>query len=117
MSSDGFTYILDRHVITATRQGARFRPIKTKRVTPHVIRHSTAMTILDATGYWHLVFTLPHELNPIAQARPALIYKLLFKAGAARHPEGLDGARTWDWLGHADLKTTEVYLRASPAKN
>ena len=74
MSSDGFTYILDRHVITA---GRSLPSLKTKRVTPHVIRHSTAMTILDATG---------------------------------------DIRKVSIWLGHADLKTTEVYLRASPAE-
>ena len=27
-------------------------------------------------GYWHVVFTLPHELNPLAQGNPALIYRL-----------------------------------------
>ena len=31
-------------------------------------------------GYWHVVFTLPHELNPVAQGNPALVYRLLFKA-------------------------------------
>jgi hypothetical protein len=25
-------------------------------------------------GYWHVVFTLPHELNPLAQGNPTLIY-------------------------------------------
>ena len=74
MSPDGFAYILKKHVATA----ARTRPsLKDKRVTPHVIRHSTAMTILHATG---------------------------------------DVRKTSLWLGHADVKTTEVYLRASPAE-
>ena len=72
MSPDGFAYILKKHVATA----ARTRPsLKDKRVTPHVIRHSTAMTTLHATG---------------------------------------DVRKTSLWLGHADVKTTEVYLRASP---
>ena len=74
MSPDGFAYILDQHVATATRA---LPSLKTKRVTPHVIRHSTAMTILHATG---------------------------------------DIRKVSIWLGHADLKTTEAYLRASPAE-
>ena len=47
-------------------------------------------------GYWHVVFTLPHELNPIAQARPALIYKLLFKAASQTL---LEFGRNPRWLG------------------
>ena len=27
--------------------------------------------------YWHLVFTLPHQLNPLAQSHPRLLYNLL----------------------------------------
>ena len=49
--------------------------IKAKRVTPHVLRHSTAMTILHATG----------DIRKVSL-----------------------------WLGHADIKTTEMYLHASP---
>ena len=33
-------------------------------------------------AHWHVVFTLPHELNPIAQGNPALIYRLLFDAAS-----------------------------------
>ena len=32
--------------------------------------------------YFHVVFTLPHELNPLAQGNPKTIYTLLFKAAA-----------------------------------
>jgi hypothetical protein len=32
------------------------------------------------TPYFHVVFTLPHELNPIASYNPEIIYNLLFKA-------------------------------------
>ena len=32
--------------------------------------------------YWHLVFTLPHVLNPLAQGNPEVIYKLLFRAAS-----------------------------------
>ena len=74
LSPDGFTYILDRHVETATQA---LPSLKTKRITPHVIRHTTAMTILHATG---------------------------------------DVRKVSIWLGHADLKTTETYLRASPVE-
>ena len=31
-------------------------------------------------AYYHLVFTLPHELNPWVQLHPEVIYQLLFKA-------------------------------------
>jgi len=30
--------------------------------------------------YFHVVFTLPHELNPLAQGNPRVIYNLLFEA-------------------------------------
>ena len=33
--------------------------------------------------YFHVVFTLPHELNPLASYNPALIYHLLFRAAWA----------------------------------
>ena len=74
MSTDGFAYVLKQHVATAARKVAS---IKGKRVTPHVLRHSTAMTILHATG----------DIRKVSL-----------------------------WLGHADIKTTEAYLRASPAE-
>ena len=74
MSPDGFAYILKKHVATATRT---LPSLNDKRVTPHVIRHSTAMMILHATG----------DIRKVSL-----------------------------WLGHANLKSTEVYLRASPAE-
>jgi hypothetical protein len=33
--------------------------------------------------YFHLVFTLPHELNALAQGNPRAIYELLFAAASA----------------------------------
>ena len=48
--------------------------------------------------YFHLVFTLPHTLNPLAQGNPRVIYTLLFHAVAdtlttfARDPRHLGGA-------------------------
>ena len=74
MSTDGFAYRLDLHVATAAKSMAS---LNDKRITPHVIRHATAMGILHATG----------DIRSVAL-----------------------------WLGHADIKTTEMYLRASPAE-
>src|SRR5436309_13758968 len=33
--------------------------------------------------YFHVVFTLPHELNPLAQSHPRLVYRLLFQSAAS----------------------------------
>ena len=74
MSTDGFAYILKQHVATAAQT---VPSLNDKQVTPHVIRHSTAMTILHATG----------DIRKVSL-----------------------------WLGHANMKTTEVYLSASPAE-
>jgi hypothetical protein len=47
--------------------------------------------------YFHVVFTLPHALNPLAQHCPRLIYTLLFRCAAetlqtfARDPQHLGG--------------------------
>jgi Transposase zinc-binding domain len=32
--------------------------------------------------YFHVVFTLPHALNPLAQGNPRVMYSLLFRATA-----------------------------------
>lgn len=37
---------------------------------------------LLATPYYHLVFTLPHALNPLIQGNPRCLYNLLFKAAS-----------------------------------
>jgi len=47
MTRAGFEYILDKHVSTARKEQPS---IVKKRVTPHVLRHSCAMHILQATG-------------------------------------------------------------------
>jgi len=45
--------------------------------------------------YFHVVFTLPHELNPLALGQPALLYNTLFKVawatllGFAENPKNL----------------------------
>ena len=47
--------------------------------------------------YFHVVFTLPHALNPLAQSHPRLIYRLLFHSAAStllrfgRDPRHLGG--------------------------
>src|ERR1044071_8315703 len=33
--------------------------------------------------YFHVVFTIPHELNPLCQYNPELLYNLLFQASSA----------------------------------
>jgi integrase/recombinase XerD len=42
----GFEYILEKHVVAAT---ARCPSLATKRISPHVLRHSCALTVLEAT--------------------------------------------------------------------
>lgn len=46
--------------------------------------------------YFHVVFTLPHELNALAQGNPRTIYQLLFDSAAATLLEFGQNAR---WLG------------------
>jgi len=70
----GFEYVLRKHARTA----ANVCPsLKEKRVSPHVLRHTCAMTILQATG----------DLRKVSL-----------------------------WLGHADMQTTQIYLRADPTE-
>ena len=74
MTRAGFEYILSKHVQAAT---SKCPSLGGKSVTPHVLRHTCAMTILQATG---------------------------------------DVRKVSLWLGHADMKTTQVYLRADPTE-
>jgi transposase-like zinc-binding protein/putative transposase len=46
--------------------------------------------------YFHLVFTVPHELNPLARANPRVIYGLLLAAAADTL---LEFGRNPRWLG------------------
>ena len=54
--------------------------------------------------YFHLVFTLPHELNTLAQAHPRAIYALLFASVSATLTEFGANPR---WLG-GDIAATLV---------
>jgi site-specific recombinase XerD len=72
MTRSGFEHLLRKHAHTAAE---RCPSLKDKRISPHVLRHTCAMMILQATG---------------------------------------DLRRVSLWLGHADMQTTEVYLRADP---
>ena len=74
MTRAGFEYILAKHGAAA----ARICPTLAGRtLTPHLLRHSCAVLMLQAT----------HDIRKVAL-----------------------------WLGHADIRTTEVYLRMDPSE-
>jgi integrase/recombinase XerD len=74
MTRSGFEYVLDKHAVSAAK---RCPSLAAKRISPHVLRHSCALMILQATG----------DLRKVAL-----------------------------WLGHADIQTTEMYLRIDPTE-
>jgi putative transposase len=59
--------------------------------------------------YFHLVFTLPHEINPLVQGNPKVIYGLLFQAASetlqtfGRGSAGRSGSRWCSTLGAQNL--------------
>lgn len=62
-------------------------------------REKQCQGVLPVT-YYHVVFTLPHELNPWVELHPALIYRLLFKAvWATLKAFGADAKRLGGQLG------------------
>lgn len=74
LTRSGVEYVLDKHV----RKAAGGSPsISSKRVSPHVLRHSCAMQTLQAT----------RDIRKVSL-----------------------------WLGHASLRSTEMYLRADPTE-
>jgi site-specific recombinase XerD len=74
MTRAGFEYILDKHV----RAGAaRCSGLAGRSVSPHQLRHSCAVMMLQAT----------RDIRKVAL-----------------------------WLGHADVRTTEIYLRLDPSE-
>ena len=60
--------------------------------------------------YFHLVFTLPHEVNALAQAHPRAIYALLFASVSATLREFGSNPR---WLG-GDIAATLVAAHLGP---
>ena len=58
----------------ATAIARNVRPAPRRRGSPRAPRE------LLPVPYFHLVFTLPHALNPLAAASPRRIYELLFRA-------------------------------------
>lgn len=74
MTRYGFQYVLRKHVATAKK----IRPtLKKKHISPHVLRHTCAIIILQATG----------DLRKVSL-----------------------------WLGHSDIKTTQIYLQVDPTE-
>ena len=74
MTRAGFEYVLEKHV-RAPRQ--RCPSLEGRSVSPHQLRHSCAVLMLQAT----------RDIRKVAL-----------------------------WLGHADVRTTEVYLRMDPSE-
>ena len=74
MTRAGFEYVLDKHVRAAA---ARCPTLAGRSVTPHQLRHSCAVVMLQAT----------RDIRKVAL-----------------------------WLGHADMRTTEAYLRVDPSE-
>lgn len=74
MTRAGFEYVLGKHVATAAECCPSLRG---RSVTPHQLRHSCALLMLQAT----------RDIRKVAL-----------------------------WLGHADIRTTEVYLRVDPSE-
>jgi len=74
MTRAGFEYVLDKHVVIAA---TACPTLKDRNVSPHQLRHSCAVHLLQATR---------------------------------------DVRKVSLWLGHADVRTTEVYLRMDPSE-
>ena len=74
--------------------------------------------------YFHVVFTLPHALNALAQGNPRVIYTLLFRAAAdtlltfgryPRHLGGLIGITAILHTGDRISRSTSICTVWSPA--
>jgi integrase/recombinase XerD len=74
MTRSGFEYVLAKHTRAAAE---RCSSLAGRSVSPHQLRHSCAVVMLQAT----------HDIRKVAL-----------------------------WLGHADVRTTEVYLRMDPSE-
>ena len=71
---------------------------------------------LLAVPYFHVVFTLPHALNALAQGNPRIVYKLLFNAAAetlqrfGRDPQWLGGELGVTMVLHTWTQTLTQHL-------
>ncbi len=74
MTRAGFEYVLDKH---ARRASEACPSLQGRTITPHQLRHSCAVIMLQAT----------RDIRKVAL-----------------------------WLGHADISTTEIYLRMDPSE-
>ena len=74
MTRAGFEYILDKHARAAA---AKHPELARRSVSPHQLRHSCAVMMLQAT----------RDIRKVAL-----------------------------WLGHADVRTTEIYLKLDPSE-
>ena len=74
MSRAGFEYVLDKHVCVAR---TTCTTLSGRSISPHQLRHSRALTMLQAT----------RDIRKVAL-----------------------------WLGHADIRTTEICLRVDPTE-
>ena len=74
LSRWGVAYILQRHADTASY---RCPSLKGKQTSPHVLRHTSALIVLQAT----------QDIRKVSL-----------------------------WLGHSNLTTTEIYVRADPSE-
>ena len=74
MTRAGFEYILQKHACAAAKTCSS---LSGRSVSPHQLRHSCALTMLQAT----------RDIRKVAL-----------------------------WLGHADIRTTEIYLRVDPSE-
>lgn len=74
MTRAGFEYVLSKHVASAAKHCPA---LKGRSVSPHQLRHSCALLMLQST----------RDIRKVAL-----------------------------WLGHSDIKTTEIYLRIDPTE-
>jgi integrase/recombinase XerD len=91
LSRDGVEYLLDRHTSTAIKQCPS---LKTKRVSPHVLRHTAAMELLQA-GVDRAVIALwlGHETLNTVQVYLHADIKLKEQALAKTAPVGAKAGR------------------------
>jgi site-specific recombinase XerD len=84
LSRDGVQYILNKHAATASQ---RYPSLKKKRISPHVLRHSTAMDLLQhGVDRTVIALWLGHESIDTTQVYLHADLKLKEKALAKTNP-------------------------------